>query len=128
MRIASLTLLALCLAVVPAVAQNDVYDNGPTNGTTDGWTINFGFAVSDTFNLTAASTINGLNFAAWAELATFWSLLKSRSPRANSAAPATSIRPSTSRRAVALPTSWASTSAPSPRPSPVRASMPAPTG
>ena len=66
MRIASLTLLALCLAVVPAVAQ-DVYDNGPTNGTTDGWTINFGFAVSDSFTLSSATTLNGLNFAAWVE-------------------------------------------------------------
>ncbi len=65
MRIASLTLLALCLAVVPAVAQNDIYDNGATNGTTDGWTINFGFAVSDTFTLSSAANVSGLNFAAW---------------------------------------------------------------
>ena len=64
MRIASLSLLALCLAVVPAVAQ-DIYDNGPTNGTTDAWTINFGFAVSDSFTLGGASTVSGLNFAAW---------------------------------------------------------------
>jgi hypothetical protein len=65
MRIASLTLLALCLAVVPAVAQTDIYDNGPTNGTTDGWTINFGFAVSDSFTLSSGATVSGLNFAAW---------------------------------------------------------------
>jgi hypothetical protein len=65
MRIASLTLLALCLAVVPAVAQTDIYDNGPTNGTTDAWTINFGFAVSDSFTLGSASTVSGLNFAVW---------------------------------------------------------------
>ncbi len=64
MRIASLSLLALCLAVVPAMAQTEVYDNGPTNGTTDGWTINFGFAVSDSFT-TGGGTVNGLNFAAW---------------------------------------------------------------
>ena len=51
MRIASLSLLALCLAVVPAVAQNDLYDNGAINGTVLGWTINFGFAVSDQFTL-----------------------------------------------------------------------------
>src|SRR5580698_1061010 len=66
MRIASLSLLALCLAVVPAVAQ-DIYDNGPTNGTTDGWTINFGFAVSDSFTLSSGATVGGLNFAAWVE-------------------------------------------------------------
>jgi hypothetical protein len=64
LRIASLLLFALCLAAVPAVAQNDIYDNGPTNGTTNAWTINFGFAVSDSFNLVEAGTIGGLNFAA----------------------------------------------------------------
>jgi hypothetical protein len=66
LRVTLLTLLALCLAVVPTVAQNDIYDNGPTNGTTDGWTINFGFAVSDSFTL-VSTTIGGLNFAAWTE-------------------------------------------------------------
>jgi hypothetical protein len=65
LRIASLSLLALCLAVVPAVAQTDLYDNGPTNGTVDAWTINFGFAVSDTFTLGGASTVGSVNFAAW---------------------------------------------------------------
>ena len=64
LRIASLSLLALCLAVVPAVAQNTVYDNGPINGTTDGWTINNGFVVSDTFT-TSGGTVNGLVFGAW---------------------------------------------------------------
>ena len=67
MRIASLTLLALCLAVVPAVAQNDIYDNGAINGTTDAWTINSGFTVSDTFTLGSTSTVNGLSFGAWLE-------------------------------------------------------------
>ncbi len=65
LRIASLSLLVLCLAVVPAVAQTDLYDNGPTNGTVDAWTINFGFIVSDTFTLGGASNVTGLNFAAW---------------------------------------------------------------
>ena len=26
-----------------------IYENGPVNGTTDAWTINFGYVVSDTF-------------------------------------------------------------------------------
>jgi hypothetical protein len=65
MRIASLSLLALCLAVVPAVAQNDLYDNGAINGTVLGWTINFGFAVSDQFTLGGNSTVNGITFGAW---------------------------------------------------------------
>lgn len=65
MRIASLSLLALCLAVVPAMAQNDLYDNGPINGTIEGWTINFGFAVSNQFTLGGDSTVNGIQFGAW---------------------------------------------------------------
>jgi hypothetical protein len=64
LRIALLSLLALCLAVVPAVAQTDIYDNGPTNGTTDAWTINFGFAVSDSFTV-GDSNVSGLSFATW---------------------------------------------------------------
>jgi len=54
--------LAVALAALPAVADT-LYDNGPVNGTTDGWTINFGFIVSDQF--TANGTANGLTFAAW---------------------------------------------------------------
>ncbi len=69
MRIASLSLLALCLtwAAVPALAQGTVYDNGPVNGQVDAWTINFGFSVSDTFHLSAASTVNDISFWAWVE-------------------------------------------------------------
>lgn len=60
-----LSLFVLCLVAAPAVAQNDLYDNGPTNGTAFAWTINNNFVESDTFTLSEASTINGLNFAAW---------------------------------------------------------------
>ena len=46
--------------------SGDIYDNGPINGNTDAWTINFGFVVSDTFNVTADSTtVTGMTFAAW---------------------------------------------------------------
>ena len=62
LRIVSLTLLLLALVAIPAAADT-IYDNGPVNGTTDGWTINFGFIVSDQF--TANGTANGLTFAAW---------------------------------------------------------------
>ncbi len=64
-RVASLTLLVLCLTVIPSVAQSDLYDNGPTNGTISAWTINDGFTVSDSFTLNSNSQVNGLNFAAW---------------------------------------------------------------
>ena len=66
-RIASLSLLALCLtlAAVPAMAQT-VYSNGPINGNTDAWTINFGFIVSDTFNVSNPNTtITGASFGMW---------------------------------------------------------------
>jgi len=65
LRIVSLSLLALCLVAVPAMAQN-LYSNGPINGTTDGWTINSGFVVSDTITLTSQGTATGLAFGAWA--------------------------------------------------------------
>ena len=65
LRIASLSLLALCLVALPALADT-VYDNGPINGTTDAWTINFGFIVSDTFDVGGGgATVNGLAFGAW---------------------------------------------------------------
>jgi PEP-CTERM motif len=62
MRIAALTVLCLALAAVPAWAN---YDNGPINGTTDAWTINFGYIVSDTFTLSSAATVNSVSFGVW---------------------------------------------------------------
>jgi PEP-CTERM motif len=62
MRIASLTILCLALAAVPAFAQS--YDNGPINGTTDAWTINFGYVVSDTFNW-SGGTLNQASIGVW---------------------------------------------------------------
>ena len=63
MRIASLVILSLALVAIPAWA--DTYNNGPINGTTDAWTINFGYVVSDTFTLTAAGTVNTIAFGVW---------------------------------------------------------------
>ena len=45
--------------------QDILYDNGPYNGETDAWTINFGFAVSDSFTLPSHSTLEGLSFVYW---------------------------------------------------------------
>ena len=61
MRIVSLTILCLALAAIPALAQ---YDNGPINGTTDAWTINFGYIVSDNFTASAGS-VTGFSFGVW---------------------------------------------------------------
>ena len=65
LRLALLFMLGFSLVSLPAVAQTDLYDDGPTDGTTDAWTINFGFAVSDQFTLSSSAQVNGLQFAAW---------------------------------------------------------------
>ena len=63
--IVSLLPLALCLVALPAGAQV-VYDNGPINGTIDAWTINFGFAVSDSFTISGSGAdLTGMAFGAW---------------------------------------------------------------
>jgi uncharacterized repeat protein (TIGR03803 family) len=50
----------------PGGQGNDIYDNGPINGNTDAWTINFGFIVSDTFTVANSQTpITGMSFGAW---------------------------------------------------------------
>jgi hypothetical protein len=67
-RIAGLTILCLVLAAIPAQAQNGwSYDNGPINGTTDAWTINFGYVVSDTFVAGSGfnSAVTGFAFGFW---------------------------------------------------------------
>ncbi len=66
MRIVSLSLLVLSLAAVPAMAQV-VYSNGPINGTTDAWTINAGFVVSDSFRIITQVGVTVLSFGAWAD-------------------------------------------------------------
>jgi PEP-CTERM motif len=53
LRIALLTVLCLVLGVIPAAAQV-LYDNGPINGTTDAWTINFGYVVSDSIQVSGS--------------------------------------------------------------------------
>jgi len=65
MRIASLTILCLTLAVIPAVADINGYDNGPINGNVDAWTVGFGFSVTDSFNSQDLEMINSLDFGAW---------------------------------------------------------------
>jgi len=44
-----------------------LYDNGPINGTVDAWTINYGYAVSDSFTLSQASDVTGVNFGVWSD-------------------------------------------------------------
>jgi hypothetical protein len=66
---ALMAVLTMCivLTAVPAMAQT-LYDNGPINGNTSAWTINFGYAVSDSFNVPYSpygSTITGASFGMW---------------------------------------------------------------
>ena len=44
------------------MAQSDLYDNGPINGQITGWTIDFGFSVSDSFTLANPATVDGISF------------------------------------------------------------------
>jgi hypothetical protein len=67
LRVASLSLLTLCLmlAAFPASAQT-VYSNGPINGNTDAWNLDYDYIVSDTFNVThSGTTITGGTFGMW---------------------------------------------------------------
>jgi hypothetical protein len=57
--------LALLLSAVPASA-GVLYDNGPGDGTIGAWTINYGYAVSDSFDLSGDSTVTGVDLALWA--------------------------------------------------------------
>ena len=69
MRIALLTILCLALAAVPALAQTVSYDNGRGNGTTDAWTINFGYVVSNDFSTgpegTGMNLVIGFSLNVW---------------------------------------------------------------
>lgn len=64
----TLTLVVIAVAMMlslPAAAQT-LYSNGPINGNSDGWTITFGFVVSDTFTLSGGNaSVTGLSFGAW---------------------------------------------------------------
>src|ERR1035437_1449279 len=47
-----------------------LYNNGPYNGTADGWTFNFGFSVSDSFTTASGSQIQDLHIVYWGASAT----------------------------------------------------------
>ena len=66
LRITLFSLLAFSMVAgaVAATAQT-VYSNGPINGNGDAWTLDFGFIVSDTFNVARnGTTITGFDFGA----------------------------------------------------------------
>jgi len=62
----ALVLVGVLLALALPASAQILYEDGPINGETDGWTINLGFVVSDTFTIsTGNSTVSGLSFGAW---------------------------------------------------------------
>jgi hypothetical protein len=64
-RVLAAFLAGWLLASVPALA-GEVYNNGPINGNTNAWTINFGYVVTDTFTVSSNNTTLGsLAFGAW---------------------------------------------------------------
>ena len=48
--------------------QDWFYDNGPFNGNTDAWPIDYGFAVSDSFTVPDGSAIQDFHMVYWAAL------------------------------------------------------------
>ena len=62
-------LAAVCIAILVALpaSAGTLYENGPINGETDGWTINFGFVLANSFTISTgdSTTVNGVAFGAW---------------------------------------------------------------
>ncbi len=64
--LSTLALIAVALGAVLPLSAGTIYNDGPINGTTDAWTINFGEVVADTFTVSSGnSTLTGLSFGAW---------------------------------------------------------------
>ncbi len=62
----TIVLIAACLVLVLPASAQVLYEDGPINGETDAWTINFGFVISDTFTISSGnSSVTGLAFGAW---------------------------------------------------------------
>lgn len=64
MKKSALCLFLLALAALP-VAADELYSNGPVNGTLNAWAISFGGAVEDSFTLSSASSLSSLTFYVW---------------------------------------------------------------
>jgi uncharacterized repeat protein (TIGR03803 family) len=50
---------------MPSPQDPVIYENGPANGTTDAWTINYGYVVSDTISTLTGGNVTGFDFYAW---------------------------------------------------------------
>jgi hypothetical protein len=64
LRTTSCALLWLMMTTIPAFA-GVVYNNGPDPGNIHGWEISDGYAVTDSFTLTSATTLSYFEFSEW---------------------------------------------------------------
>jgi hypothetical protein len=60
-----IAVLAVLGTLAGVSAQAQVYDNGPINGTILGWTINFGYQVSDSFAVGSATSLGSAQVGIW---------------------------------------------------------------
>jgi len=62
-----LLMLSLTLAAAPAGAVDIqlLYSNGPLDGYTNAWTINYGYSVYDSFTLSTSGTMTSFSFGVW---------------------------------------------------------------
>ena len=64
---AAVAFSAMAIGLSQPASAAVLYDNGPLNGAVDAFTINYGYAVSDSFTLTHAATVAGVNFGVWSQ-------------------------------------------------------------
>jgi hypothetical protein len=57
--------LVVAAAAVPAKADTLFYDNGPLDGNTQAYSINFGFSVSDSFFMVGGTLPSGATIGLW---------------------------------------------------------------
>jgi len=57
--------LFVAASAVPAKADTLLYSNGPVNGTINAWTINFGYAVSDSFTVGLNNGVASVTIGVW---------------------------------------------------------------
>ena len=65
MKIRIASLMLFCLAFMPLSSAQVLYDDGPINGMTNAYTINFGYVVSDTITLNHNATVGGFDLGVW---------------------------------------------------------------
>ena len=67
MKMKFLALLGASVAMlgVASADASTIYSNGPIDSTKAGWTINFGYALTNSFTLGSTQTITGFTFGGW---------------------------------------------------------------